>query len=163
MDNSKYWKSRGYAFKVCNQLDPRDILHTSYLKWYDRKGSNLFDEDQALINHTLKKEYYEQLRQLKYKWRGDWYSKEFISVNKTNENEEPLIQLESNGSTDHLVQLNEVKEQYNKVLPSILHGEQVFQLLEKGYKVKHIAQKLNKGRTVITKAVKQIRQIKINS
>lgn len=161
MNNSVYWKSRGYAFKVCKQLDPRDILHNSYLKWFERKNSNLFEQDQALINQVLKMEYYEQVRQSKYKWRGEKYTKQFISVDETNENEEPLIQLEATGNTDDLVQLNEVKEQYSKYLPNILHGEHVFKLLEQGYKVKHIANKLNKGRTVITKVVKEIRQIKV--
>ena len=53
---SKYDRARSYARTLEKGwvLDYRDLLHDSFIKWFDKKGTSLFDEPIGRIFNVIK-------------------------------------------------------------------------------------------------------------
>jgi hypothetical protein len=50
---SKYDKARGYAYRLDSE-NSRDLVHTAYIKHYDKTGGNMFDETMHYICWRIK-------------------------------------------------------------------------------------------------------------
>lgn len=155
MNKVRYAKARWYAFKVCNDINPLDLVHDCYVRYYNKHEQDLFDLDEALIYKILKQQYYEDKRRYsQFKWRGEVGTRKFTSLNEFSDEDTPLLELPSNSRTEDLVLSNELD--YN-IIKLLVHEDKevqdlqikVYKLMKDRYKDPQISEKINRGRTAI--------------
>jgi hypothetical protein len=155
MNKKKYTLSRWYAFKMCNDINPLDLVHDCYVRYYNKHGQDLFDLDQALIFNILKQHYYSESRRYsKFKWRGEFGNRQFISLNDFNEDDNLKFELDSLTRTEDLLEINELDR---LVISKLKHSDpeveatqlKTYELMKEGYRDKDIGEIREKGRTTI--------------
>ena len=71
MNTTNYAKGRSYCFHL-DKLLYRDILHDAYLNWFDKTGTDLFDEPE----HRM-------MRIIKNTWKGYYIAKNKVINQKS--------------------------------------------------------------------------------
>lgn len=80
MDNKAYKRALGYAFRLNGELY-RDIVHDSYITWFNKTGDNLFDQHPQVITQVIKRTWQTKYVQpSRFMYKGVFYSKKQIRM-----------------------------------------------------------------------------------
>ena len=80
MNKKAYDKALGYAYRLNSKLH-KDIVHDSYIVWFNKTGHDLFDEDQRVITQVVKKTWQgKYLQKNMYMYRGEKFARSFCNI-----------------------------------------------------------------------------------
>jgi len=79
MNWRKYYQARSYAYWL-SPNEYLDIVHNAWLAWYDKKKTDLFEEDFRLISRVVKLKFLASLQQNMFHYQGNRYPRQFRSV-----------------------------------------------------------------------------------
>lgn len=153
---SNYWAARSYAraMGMYDILDYRDLLHDSYLSWYDKNGSNLFEEPIKRIFNVLKYTAKAKISSKRIQINGDrTYYRSFeqyednLSVEPTQERS--MIAKEQ---IDHNIE--KINRKFPRTAEQML---EVWRLLHIGYSKKEISIKLGVAKSSITYHINKLK------
>lgn len=160
MDGLKaYNQARGYAYALDKQYN-RDILHDSYLVWYDKTGRNLFDEHRGVITKTVKNLHMSGWTRKTFMWRGVIYNKIRMLIESDVSFGVKQINAHvpfTNQNPHDLLVYAETIELIRQRLSS--RAQLVFEGLLLGYNQTEIALQMAVYRQIIQYEVKQIKKV----
>ena len=147
---STYKRANAYAFKCCPPLC-KDILHTAFIRHYDRHGTNLFERDIYVVLRWVKNVWFNELRSNRYQKDGELYNRQFIT--QSEEWAENCITLKSSyAPPDSEVITKEFYQELFKRVDNYASGgissvdvgvlRRVVELYDEGYKNREIAEEL---------------------
>ena len=80
MNKKAYDKALGYAYRLNSKLY-KDVVHDSYIVWFNKTGHDLFDEDQRVITQVVKKTWQgKYLQKNMYMYRGEKFARSFCNI-----------------------------------------------------------------------------------
>lgn len=141
-----YYKARAYLYK----LDPnkyKDLLHESFLTYFDRTGRNLFEENNRKVITVVRNQYYDSLRERMYKINGVRYAYEFLEYEESVTITTPL---------DYLIR----QETYDRMVASLKKftnpplATAIFNLKIQGYSASEISKEVNLNQVNVRRYIK---------
>jgi len=81
MNAIMYKKAQSYAYK-CRPDEYKDLVHDAWVVWWDKKGEDLFDQDERLVMRVLKYIVLSRSQKDYFVENGERHHKLFINVEK---------------------------------------------------------------------------------
>jgi len=141
-----------------------DIVHDSYLVWFNKTGNDLFDEDRALISTVIRNVVMTYNQKSRFMYDGVKYKRKFYSQNEyeNNSSEEVRtlffripVELTCQITPEDILIGKDLKEQFDKKISGKF--EPYYNLLVKGYKGTEIIEELNASQSLVSWYIHQIR------
>lgn len=156
MNLRTYQKAKRYAVKI-KYSDPIDLVHDSYLMWYEKTGQDLFDEPEGRVMSILWKVCNNYIRRNQWMYEGTRYPKVYVTYEEGTSEKIHGTTHKYNAITpeDYCIG-NDLKERFSKVVKSCDPlTRQILKYKWFGYNNTEISQEMNIAMTTLSKHIKR--------
>lgn len=155
MNVGLYQKAKRYATKI-KYTDPIDLVHDSYLNWYEKTGQDLFNEPEGRVMKVVNLTFRDYLNRRTWMYNGVKYSKNYFNFLDGGLELETAHKYDPITPEDHLI-AQDLKDRFFEVVEGTIPiVKEILEYKYKGYKNNEIAEELGVAKSLITYYLKQV-------